>query len=87
MCEVKEPKPFQTSQAKSARRGPPEDGFAMFWAKLVKLVNCVLTLKTFFKCQEGGEEDVGVPGVGVIGDRSPETSPKSLSWSEGHFGI
>ena len=39
------------------------------------------------EAQEGGEEDVGVPGVGVVGDRGLGPLPLSPAWSEDHFGI
>ena len=32
-------------------------------------------------------EDVGVPGVGVVGGRGQGPSPNSPSWPEGHFGM
>ena len=37
--------------------------------------------------QEGRGEDVGVPGVGVVGDGGPGPSPSGPAWSGGHFGI
>ena len=30
--------------------------------------------------QEGGDEDVGVPGVGVVGNRGQGPSPGSPAW-------
>ena len=39
------------------------------------------------EAQEGGQDDVGVPGVGVVGDRGLGPSPLSPAWPQDHFGI
>ena len=39
-------------------------------------IKCIfLSIESVSEAREGGEEDVGMPGVGVVGDRGPRPSP------------
>ena len=48
----------------------------VYFSKLCWDVGCILqSNQSVPEAQEGGEEDVGVPGVGVVGDKGPGPSP------------
>ena len=45
-------------------------------SKFCRGIKCIfLSIESVSEAREGGEEDVGMPGVGVVGDRGPGPSP------------